>query len=107
MGLSRASRSVYLPAGYEDSDRRYPRAYLLQAFGTTAAEMVTPPTDGRCVSSGSDRRLGVAGTPGHRPDLLHHAELVRNRTFRSDWTGVLNWFVVERGSSSARIPATI
>src|SRR5450432_4246416 len=32
-----------------------------------------------------------------------YAELVRNRTFRSDWTGVLNWFVVEKGSSSARI----
>ena len=37
---------VYLPPGYEESDRRYPTAYLLQAFGTTAAEMVTPPTDG-------------------------------------------------------------
>src|SRR5207249_1629996 len=23
--------------------------------------------------------------------------------FRSDWTGVLNWFVVEKGSSSAKI----
>jgi alpha-N-arabinofuranosidase len=32
-----------------------------------------------------------------------YAELVRNRTFRSDWTGVLNWFVVEKGSSSAKI----
>jgi alpha-N-arabinofuranosidase len=32
-----------------------------------------------------------------------YAELVRNRTFRSDWTGVLNWFVVEKGSSSAQI----
>src|SRR5947209_7654785 len=32
-----------------------------------------------------------------------YAELVRNRTFRSDWTGILNWFVVERGSSAARI----
>src|SRR5580700_1113994 len=32
-----------------------------------------------------------------------YAELVRNRTFRSDWTGVLNWFVIEKGSSSARI----
>ena len=26
-----------------------------------------------------------------------YAELIRNRTFRSDWTGVLNWFVVEKG----------
>src|SRR5271168_1439007 len=32
-----------------------------------------------------------------------YAELIRNRTFRSDWTGVLNWFVVEKGSSSAKI----
>src|SRR5579862_9021109 len=32
-----------------------------------------------------------------------YAELVRNRTFRSDWTGVLNWFVVEKGSAAAEI----
>ena len=32
-----------------------------------------------------------------------YAEFIRNRTFRSDWTGVLNWFVVEKGSSSAKI----
>ena len=32
-----------------------------------------------------------------------YAELVRNRTFRSDWTGILNWFVVEKGSASAKI----
>jgi hypothetical protein len=37
---------VYLPPGYEESDRRYPTAYLLQAYGTTAAEMMTPATDG-------------------------------------------------------------
>ena len=37
---------VYLPPGYEESDHRYPTAYLLQAFGTTVAEMVAPPTDG-------------------------------------------------------------
>jgi enterochelin esterase family protein len=37
---------VYLPPGYEDSDRRYPTAYLLHAYGTTPAEEVTPPTDG-------------------------------------------------------------
>ncbi len=32
-----------------------------------------------------------------------YAELIRNRTFRSDWTGVLNWFVVERGAASAKL----
>src|SRR3954468_8968367 len=32
-----------------------------------------------------------------------YAELIRNRTFRSDWTGVLNWFLVEKGSSAAKI----
>jgi len=37
---------VYLPPGYEDSDRRYPTAYLLQAYGETAATMVSPATDG-------------------------------------------------------------
>src|SRR4051794_15742972 len=37
---------VYLPPGYEESDRRYPTTYLLQAYGTTAAEMMPPATDG-------------------------------------------------------------
>jgi alpha-N-arabinofuranosidase len=32
-----------------------------------------------------------------------YAELIRNRTFRSDWTGVLNWFVVEKGTASAKL----
>jgi alpha-N-arabinofuranosidase len=32
-----------------------------------------------------------------------YAELIRNRTFRSDWSGVLNWFVVEKGGASAKI----
>jgi alpha-N-arabinofuranosidase len=32
-----------------------------------------------------------------------YAELVRNRTFRSDWSGILNWFLVEKGSSSAKL----
>ena len=32
-----------------------------------------------------------------------YAELVRNRTFRSDWTGILNWFVVEKEDASARL----
>src|SRR5579872_2431315 len=30
-----------------------------------------------------------------------YAELVRNRTFRSDWSGILNWYLVEKGSSEA------
>src|SRR5437016_8860005 len=38
---------VYLPPGYEGSDRRYPTAYLLHAFGTSAADEVTPATDGQ------------------------------------------------------------
>jgi alpha-N-arabinofuranosidase len=32
-----------------------------------------------------------------------YAELVRNRTFRSDWTGILNWFLIEKGASSAKM----
>ncbi len=35
---------VYLPPGYEDSGRRYPTAYLLHAFGETAAGSVSPAT---------------------------------------------------------------
>src|SRR5215831_12119155 len=32
-----------------------------------------------------------------------YAELVRNRTFRSDWSGVLNWYLVEKGAASAKL----
>jgi alpha-L-arabinofuranosidase len=32
-----------------------------------------------------------------------YAELVRNRTFRSDWTGILNWFTIEKGAASAKV----
>src|ERR1017187_8269681 len=32
-----------------------------------------------------------------------YAELVRNRTFRSDWTGILNWFLIERGTAAAKV----
>src|SRR5438309_2555026 len=32
-----------------------------------------------------------------------YAELVRNRTFRSDWSGILNWFLLEKGTSAAKI----
>src|SRR5512146_3077634 len=32
-----------------------------------------------------------------------YAELVRNRTFRSDWSGILNWYLIEKGASSAKI----
>jgi len=32
-----------------------------------------------------------------------YAESIRNRTFRSDWTGILNWFLIEKGTSSAKV----
>src|SRR5205807_8047481 len=32
-----------------------------------------------------------------------YAELVRNRTFRSDWSGILNWFLVEKGTAAAKV----
>src|SRR6478609_1115915 len=32
-----------------------------------------------------------------------YAELVRNRTFRSDWSGILNWFLIEKGTASAKL----
>ena len=31
-----------------------------------------------------------------------YAELVRNRTFRSDWSGILNWFLIEKGRPRPR-----
>ncbi len=38
---------VYLPPGYGESDRHYPTAYLLHAFGQDAEGLVYPPTDGQ------------------------------------------------------------
>lgn len=32
-----------------------------------------------------------------------YAELIRNRTFRADWSGILNWFLIENGTSSAKV----
>ena len=32
-----------------------------------------------------------------------YAEMVRNRTFRSDWSGILNWYLVEDGNARAKI----
>jgi S-formylglutathione hydrolase FrmB len=37
---------VYVPPGYEESDRRYATAYLLHAFGQSAQSVVSPATDG-------------------------------------------------------------
>ena len=54
---------VYLPPGYEDSDERYPTAYLLQAFGETVAEMVTPPTDGLRWRPPTDASRAAKGPP--------------------------------------------
>ncbi|HKX33598.1 MAG TPA: alpha-L-arabinofuranosidase C-terminal domain-containing protein [Blastocatellia bacterium] len=32
-----------------------------------------------------------------------YAELIRNRTFRSDWSGILNWYLIEKGAASAKL----
>src|SRR5437868_2891101 len=32
-----------------------------------------------------------------------YAEMIRNRTFRSDWSGILNWFLIEKGKASAKM----
>jgi alpha-N-arabinofuranosidase len=32
-----------------------------------------------------------------------YAELIHNRTFRGDWTGILNWYLVEQGSASVKM----
>ena len=50
---------VYLPPGYEDSDQRYPTAYLLQAYGTTAAGDGDPR---RPMGNGGGRRSRTSST---------------------------------------------
>jgi len=37
---------VYLPAGYDESDRRYPTAYMLHAYGETAEQSIQAVLDG-------------------------------------------------------------
>src|SRR5215469_336319 len=32
-----------------------------------------------------------------------YAEMVRNRTFRADWSGINYWYLVENGNSAAKI----
>src|SRR5581483_5955714 len=32
-----------------------------------------------------------------------YAEMVRNRTFRGNWSGVLYWYLVENGSAQAKM----
>ena len=62
---------VYLPPGYEASDRRYPTAYLLHALGDSAATMVTPATDGqRCVAPIEDVLDPVFGRLGVPPMIV-------------------------------------
>ena len=39
----------------------------------------------------------------HSYDGGLYAEMVRNRTFRSDWRGIEDWFLVEKGNSQASI----
>src|SRR5215469_10314387 len=34
-----------------------------------------------------------------------YAEMVKNRTFRADWSGVLDWYLVEQGNSQAKMTA--
>ncbi len=43
---SRRDLFVYRPPGYDDTNQRYPTAYLLHAFGSSAERMVRPRTDG-------------------------------------------------------------
>ena len=32
-----------------------------------------------------------------------YAEMVRNRTFHADWSGILYWYLVEKGNAAARM----
>src|SRR5690242_366555 len=43
----------------------------------------------------------------HSYDGGLYAELIRNRTFRSDWTGILNWFLIEKGAAAAKLSVEI
>jgi pimeloyl-ACP methyl ester carboxylesterase len=62
---------VYLPPGYEASDRRYPTAYLLHALGDSAASHINPETDGqRWVAPVEDVLDPVFGRLGVPPMIV-------------------------------------
>ena len=62
---------VYLPPGYEESERRYPTAYLLHAYGGTAEDLVNPATDGQRWSPPLEDVLDpVFGRMGVRPMIV-------------------------------------
>jgi S-formylglutathione hydrolase FrmB len=62
---------VYLPGGYEESDMRYPTAYLLHAYGQTAQQLVFPETDGlRWSPSLEDTLAPVFGRMGVPPMIV-------------------------------------
>ena len=62
---------VYLPPGYDESETRYPTAYLLHAFGSSAAQQVQPALDRqRWVPPLEDVLDPVFGRMGVRPMLV-------------------------------------
>ncbi len=62
---------VYLPPGYGESETRYPTAYLLHAFGSSAAQQVQPALDReRWVPPLEDVLDPVFGRMGARPMLV-------------------------------------
>src|SRR6266545_1638591 len=83
-------------------------AFLLSAFATPVLRAQGPATLnielGRPKAAVSPTLYGLMTEEiNYSYDGGLYAELIRNRTFRSDWTGILNWFLIEKGSSSAKI----
>ena len=63
---------VYLPPGYDDSERRYPTAYLLHALGNSSEEMVTPETDGHDRLDNLRKLRGILLDVGSNDDYNLH-----------------------------------
>jgi len=78
---------VYVPPGYEESDRRYPAAYLLHAYGTTAEQVVTPASDGQRWSPPLEDVLDpVFGRMGVAPMIVVIPTAGRVGGVASGWT---------------------
>lgn len=78
---------VYLPPGYEDSDRRYATTYLLHAFGQSAESVVTPSTDGeRWQPPIEDVLDPVFGRMGVRPMIVVIPDGTAAGGVRNGWT---------------------
>ncbi len=78
-------------------------ASTLAAFGQSTPATLTIHPD-QPVSAVSPTLYGLMTEEiNYSYDGGLYAEMVRNRTFRGDWSGILYWYLVEDGNAKAKM----